>query len=82
MEMDALLHEGGVLFYQRKRHDDGIYECDYMIAMGSDPLRARPKYTLNADLTMGSTGADVTARQECLQYPMPNVVSRQPLRAN
>lgn len=57
-----------------------VYECDYMIAMGSDPIISRPKHTFNTDLTIGSTGADVTALQECLQYLgyMPNVINGQP----
>lgn len=58
-----------------------VYECDYMIAMGSQPVPARPKIAaLNTDLTVGSTGPDVTALQQVLQYMgyLPNVVNGQP----
>jgi hypothetical protein len=57
-----------------------VYECDYMIAMGQDPVVSRPKYTFNTDLTVGSTGPAVVALQECLQYMgyLPNVVNGQP----
>jgi hypothetical protein len=57
-----------------------VYECAYPISLDNTPVLTKPSYTLNADLTIGSTGADVTALQEILQYMgyLPNVVNGQP----
>ena len=56
------------------------YECDYMIAMGNVPALVKPKVNLEADLSIGATGADVTALQQVLQYMgyLPNVVAGAP----
>lgn len=59
------------------------YECAYPISLDSAFTLARPKVQLNADLTVGSTGPDVVALQQCLQYMgyLPNVVNGAPFTA-
>lgn len=53
------------------------YEADYMIAMSSQPVIVKPHVLLTEDLTVGSSGPDVIALQEALQYMgyFPNVVN-------
>lgn len=70
----------GGIFFRSVTEDFLIARCvesDYMIAMGSQPVTARPQVNLSVDLTVGSTGADVTALQTVLQYfgYFPNVVN-------
>lgn len=57
-----------------------VTESAYMIAMGGAPVEAKPKVNLTADLTVGSSGPDVTALQEALQYLgyLPNVINGAP----
>jgi putative peptidoglycan binding protein len=53
------------------------YECAYPISIDNTPIITKPKHTFAADLTIGSTGPDVLALQQILQYMgyLPNVVN-------
>ena len=73
---------GGTFF--RSVSEDFIkarcYECAYPISFDNMPVLTKPKYTFNTDLQVGSTGPDVTALQEILQYMgiFLNVVNGKP----
>jgi hypothetical protein len=56
------------------------YECAYPISFDNTPVLTRPTYTFNTDLTVGSTGPDVVALQQILQYLgyLPNVLNDTP----
>jgi len=53
------------------------YGADYPITLDAVKPQMHPAYVFNNDLTVGSTGADVTALQVCLQYfgYFPNCVN-------
>lgn len=57
-----------------------VYQTDYMIAMGSQALTSKPRHQWHTDLTIGSTGPDVVALQQALQFLglLPNVVNGSP----
>ena len=73
---------GGIFF--RAVSEDFIkartYECAYPISVDNTPVLTKPKINLTADLSVGSTGPDVVALQEALQYLgyLPNIVNGQP----
>jgi Putative peptidoglycan binding domain len=54
-----------------------LYESDYMIGVGNQPVIVKPKVNLQSDLTIGSSGPDVLALQQALQYLgyFPNVLN-------
>lgn len=55
------------------------YEAAYPISVDNEPILVKPKINLTADLTIGSTGPEVVALQQALQYLgyLPNVVNGQ-----
>lgn len=73
----------GGIFYRAVAEDfltARVYEADYMIAMGTNPVTVKPKGKLNGPLTMGATGPDVIFLQQVLQYMgyLPNVLDSKP----
>lgn len=56
------------------------YEADYMIAMGTQPMTAKPTVNLTTDLTVGQSGDQVLMLQQALQYLgyLPTVVDGRP----
>ena len=56
--------------------------ADYPILLGNHSDLVKPSHIFSTDLTIGSTGPDVVALQECLQFAgyFPSVVNGQPFK--